>query len=332
MAKKRERFSAKKRVETKVTGFIDTAIDWGSVEKFEVENADALFLDIMPFVAGDNNPGFDEGLWAYECTYWVHKNFGANPRDGYVCPYMATRHSDKPTLKCPVCEHVSEQRRNPEANEDEIRGMTPKQRNLFVVRDPVNWGPEEFKVWDISYHLFYKMLEGVIRDLDEDEQDFAEFADPSAGFTLKLGLDERSFAGHKFYEVARAGFKKRKAQYTDAIVKDTPCLDGMIKILSYKELKAVLNAVPEDEAADDTEDVVMEDDADEEGDSTEAVTDKGVDTIINKPASKKPASKKPASKKPASKKPALAEPLTATVTGGSSEDLLADDEWDDWDE
>ena len=87
MAKKRERFSAKKRVETKVTGFIDTAIDWGSVEKFEIENADALFLDIMPFVTGVNNPGFDAGAWAYECTYWVHKNFGANPRDGYVCPW-----------------------------------------------------------------------------------------------------------------------------------------------------------------------------------------------------------------------------------------------------
>lgn len=311
MAKKRARFSAKKRIETKVTGFVDTAIDWGSNEKFEIESADALFLDILPFVAGKFNPGFAEGEWAYESTYWVHKNIGANPRDSYICPHMLTRNNPNvPTQRCPICEHLAEQRRNPDADEQELRDMGPKQRNLFVVRNPVEWGQGEFKVWDISYHLFYKMLEGVVRDLDEDEEDFANFADPTDGCTLKLGLDERSFAGHKFYEVARAGFKKRKSQYTDAIVDSTPCLDGMLKVLSYQELEAVLKSVPDEVAEDDTDDVVMEDE--EEDDSMDAVVDNGTE----EPTAEQPESEKP--------------PVPASVA--SSSDDADDDEWDDWDD
>lgn len=315
MAKKRARFSAKKRLETKVTGFVDTAIDWGSQEKFEIESADALFLDVMPFIAGQHNPGFSAGEWAFECTYWVHKNFGANPRDSYVCPYMLTRHSEGPTAKCPICEHIAEQRRNPDADEQAIRDMSPKQRNLFVVRNPVEWGENEFKVWDISYHLFYKMLEGVIRDLDEDEQQFEEFADPTNGSTLKLGLDERSFAGAKFYEVARASFKKRKSQYTDAVVEQTPCLDKMLKILSYKELQAVLVAEPEDESVEDADDVVNTDEAGD--DSTDAVVHKQT--------------KNSAARQPEPVTPPTPVPVADAVADDDDDDEV-DDEWNDWDD
>ena len=231
----RGRFSAKKRVDDglKNKGFVSRVLDLKGLDLFKIESDDSLYLDIALRQAGHNNPYTSAGDLSFERTYWMHRGLGPDGKDSVPC---AWKNEGKP---CPVCNHIKELRSSTDPDaEAQLKSLLPKERQLYLVRDVAN--DDKWKVWDISVHLFGKLLNGVINDLDDDEQDFAYFPDPESGYTLKVSLNEKSFAGNAFYEAFGVGFKKRKNNYTIEEMNKLPCLDDMIRPANYDDVATLL--------------------------------------------------------------------------------------------
>jgi len=242
----RKKVSAKDRAKKHTTGFERTSIQVpADTEMFKLDKAGTRRVDIIPFIAGAGNPWAEKGELHYERTFWVHRGIGPN-NDAYVCPAKTAK---KP---CPICEYRSELQKDPDANEDEIKSLAPKERQIFNVVDKAE--PEKgIQIWDISFYLFGKLLDAEVRNADEDE-DFDLFADPEEGSTLKLGVAEKSFAGATFYEVETIGFKPR-SELDEDLLEEALCLDDLVIVLPYDELKAIFLQVDDgdDEGDDDEE-------------------------------------------------------------------------------
>ena len=154
--------------------------------------------------------------------------------------------------KCPICEFRSKLAKDPDADEDQIRALAPKERQLFNVID-VNDRDKGVQLFEISYHLFGKTLDREIKNSDEDDK-YENFAELKDGFTLKLGLEEGHAGKASWFEVVSVNFKERKEDYDEDILEKTTCLDDILIIKGYDELKEIfLQTADSDEDEDDEE-------------------------------------------------------------------------------
>ncbi len=230
---KRKRFDSMSATQ-EPTGFRKTAVNIPDELVFKLDKAELTYLDVVAYMTKDNHPNLEAGELALERTYWVHSNIADNEMDRYICPAREPGSN----ARCPICERIKELERSGEMTSDELYKFAPRRRQLWSVRDTKTKDP--WKVWDVSYYLFGKVLNEAVRDLDDDEQEFRYFADTEEGYTLKLGVNEKSFRGNKFYEVASVGFKQRAKQYTEEQADKIPCLDDFLTIKSYDELASVI--------------------------------------------------------------------------------------------
>jgi hypothetical protein len=217
---------------------------------FKVKKAGIVRLDIIPFVAGKGNPFADEGCLHYERTYYVHSRIGPN-EVSVVCPKDTADTTGK-TGPCPVCELQRKLKLDPDADEKLVKSLWPKERQLFQVIDLDN-PSEGIQLWDVSYHLFGKLLDARIRDADPDDN-YHRFYHLSKGLSIKVGFVEESFGKHKFYKAETIDFKERREQYDESIIDKGWCLDELIKILSYDEIKAALDGEGGGSKKDDRDD------------------------------------------------------------------------------
>jgi len=209
--------------------------------KFFLGKPGTYRLDFMSYIAGKGNPRAEEGEAYFERTFFVHQGVGPN-QDWYLCP---ARTMKKP---CPICEHRSKLSADPEGDEQLIKSLAPKERQLWIVKDLLN-DPDSILIWEVSYHLFGRALKDKINNADEEDgYDF--FADPVDGFTLRVAL-QQSDRG-KWTETADIEFRPRKQKYDPEIVEEMPCLDDMIVATPYDKLKAVFLQTDEDQ--EDVED------------------------------------------------------------------------------
>ncbi len=207
---------------------------------FQIKSDKPLKLDILPYQVGKGNPFADQGTYHYERTFWVHRGIGPD-NASYVCP----RETSRGKLPCPICEHLQKLREDPEANEDLIMALKAKRRQLFNVID-VNNPDNGVMIWDISWHLFGQLLLENLEDEEfaADRKNWCEF---EGGQTLRLGLKEKTFNKQKFYEVSRIDFVDRKRDYNpDKMLDKVYCLDDVVKVLPYEELKKVFMQTGED--------------------------------------------------------------------------------------
>src|SRR3990167_806457 len=242
--RERKRVSARQRAETHKTGYERTSLNIGAdVPVFKLDRATPRRIDVIPYRVTGGNPCVEAGELSPERTYWTHRGIGAN-NDTFVCPAKTAK---KP---CPICEYRSKLQRDPDAAEDLIKDLAPKERQLWNVIDAEE--PEKgVQLWDVSFHLFGKLLDAEIRNADEgDEYEF--YADPMEGMTLKLGVAEKSFAGNTFYEVETIGFKRRREQYDEDVIDKAHPLDKLLIIPDYDKLKAVF--LQTDAGSEDDED------------------------------------------------------------------------------
>jgi hypothetical protein len=141
---------------------------------------------------------------------------------------------------CPICEHRARLAKDPEADENLVRDLGPKERQLWNVIDLDN--PDKgVQLWDISFHLFGKLLDDRIKNADEDD-DFDFFYEPKSedgGRTLRLGVSENNFAGRSYYEVTSIDFKPRKKDYDDEVLEQAQNLDEVLAIPEYAKLKSL---------------------------------------------------------------------------------------------
>jgi hypothetical protein len=195
------------------------------------------YLDILPYEAGKGNPYADPGTLHWERTFYVHRGVGPN-QEMVICPRMTRK------ARCPICEHRMKliQEAN-EENEELIRDLSPKQRQLFNVIDTKE--PDKgVQILDISYHLFGKLLDARIRNSDEDEG-WDRFFHLEDGFTLRVGFAEKSFGGFAYYEAESIDFKLRKEPYDEEILQKVYCLDDLLIELPYEQIRAMFLQIDE---------------------------------------------------------------------------------------
>ena len=231
--------AAKQRAEKHKTGFDNTAFEMPEDKKqFALKSDKAVRLDIIPYEVGEGNPWADKGNLHYERTYWVHRGIGVD-QTSYVC---LAKTCGEP---CPICEYRAKLAKDPDADEDLIRDLAPKERQLFNVINTKETN-KGVQIWDISFHLFGKRLDKEIQNSDEDDG-FEKFAELEGGFTLKCAVDEKSFSGKSFYEVSSINFKPRSEDYDEDILQETTCLDDILIIKDHDELKEIFLQTTDDD-------------------------------------------------------------------------------------
>jgi hypothetical protein len=241
----RERLSARNRAETHRSGYESSALNLPvDVKLFKLDKAGTRRIDIIPYHVGQGNPGpgADPGSLYFERTYFVHRSIGAD-QTTYVCPAKTAN------KRCPICEYRAKLVKDPDADEDEVKALAPKERQLWNVID-LDEPDEGIQVWDISYHLFGKLLDQYVKDADADE-DIEYYADPVDGKTLKLGVAEKSFGGRSYYEVLTIGFKDRKTKYDKSTIDAAFCLDDLVQVLPHDKLKAIFFQAEDEDVEDD---------------------------------------------------------------------------------
>lgn len=193
-------------------------------------------VNVVPYVAGKNNRDTEEGELDYEFTFWIHRIGDGDNNRNIVCPKKTY---GKP---CPICEQVEKLSRNYAENEDEIKALKAKQRELFNFVDPRD-EDQTIMVYDTSYFRgFGQMLDARLRNFDDDEEedDYKNFADVPGGKTLKIRFNEESYNNNKFYAPSSIDFLDRKEEMDDSIIDKAVCLDSCLKVLGYEEILKLL--------------------------------------------------------------------------------------------
>lgn len=248
--RERRKVSARRRVEghKKDSGSRYLRLPEG-INFFKVDKAGSRLIDVMPYIMKTNGRYADKGEPYWEKTFWIHRNVGSN-NDTVICPNKSAG------KKCPICEHRAAMTNNVDSDESELKELAPKERQVFLVRDlkDVERG---LQVWDMSPHLFGNLLESRIENADEDEEDdWDSFADLEQGSTLRLTFSEKTFGGNAkpFYEVSSIDLKSRKVQYKDSDIDEHPCLDDLLVIKDYDDLKKLFLMVDADDDSDEDDD------------------------------------------------------------------------------
>jgi len=237
--------------------------DGASLFKFDGEGT--YRIDILPYEVGSLNPNAKEGQYHWELSFYVHRGLGPD-NNSFVCP------SKTKGDRCPICEYVAKKARDPKADPDLLKDLAPKRRQLFNI---INLKEKEkgVQIWEYSFHLFGKALIKKLKHADE-EDDYGRFFHLEDGLSLRLGVEQKSFAGNSFFEVVDIEFKPRSEQYDESILDEVHCLDELLIIEPYDKLKKIFLQTP-------TGDDEMEEDEDEDEEYTP-----------KKSSSKKKASKK----------------------------------------
>ena len=192
-------------------------------------------LDIIPYkVSADNHPEVAEGELWYQRT--VFKHFGIGPEEkSFICPKTIGK-------RCPICEEHAKLRRDPDADEDTVNALRPKERELFNVID-LDDEDKGVQLWEFSYHLFGRILEEELRDGDESN---ASFSDLKGGKTLAVKFREKKIGKNKFVEAVNIEFEDREEDYDEDILEDAVDLDKALVVLEHDALQKEFLGMSED--------------------------------------------------------------------------------------
>lgn len=243
----RKRASARRRVETHDSGGGSKYIRLPEGYSFLQVKAGKYRLDFLSYEVkkgkGDDggNPYFEKGELAFERTFFVHRDVGPN-RDWHLC---AAKTLGQP---CPICEFRAKQARDPNADEEVLKELAPKERQLWIVKDLED--PDELHVMEYSYHLFGKQLDAKISASDE-EDGYEFFADPVDGMTVRVNFAQSDRG--KWVEATDIEFRPRRDKYDADIVEEQPDLDSLFIITPYDKLKRIFLQTEEEKEDDEEE-------------------------------------------------------------------------------
>ena len=231
--------STRKRRENAGKGFGASFLELPEgMEMFSLKSTKTAKVDIIPYEVGKGNPQADKGELYWERTFFVHRGIGPN-EDWLICP---ARTKKKP---CPICEFIAKLSKDPDAEEDEIKKLRPSKRMIMNVIDKLE-GDDVVRVWESSHAYFGRAMDEALEGAYEDDEDNMDaFCDPEDGYWLKLVVEE----GYqkRGYSVERVDFKSRKEDLDEDTLDAVACLDDILIIKSYEELKELLLGGEDDE-------------------------------------------------------------------------------------
>ena len=196
-------------------------------------------VDLIPYVAS-NHPYVDAGELTYERTFYVHAKVGPD-EESRICP----KYTHGGEGRCPICEYRTKLGKDPDADEEMVKALKHKRRQLFL---PYDHDDEEqgVQLWEYSHWNFGKHLEAYIEDSDEDEG-YDIFHDPDDGFTLRLGFSQETYGSNKYFESSSIRMlerKKAQIKKVHELLEHGISLDDLLIIPSYDELYALFNDEP----------------------------------------------------------------------------------------
>ncbi len=222
------------------------------VSVFSPPSDGKVWLDFLPYeVTDERHPDKEESLeiaipgtlW-YKRPFKTHRGVGVD-NDSVVCLASIGK-------KCPICEYRSKRVNEGDAGEKELKALKNSLRNLYVVI-PIDSKKyeEELHIWDMSWHLFQKMLNNELEEKDEYEV----FPDLEEGLTLRIRFDETTIGNSKpFGTTSRIDFEERDEAYNEKILDEVPNLDEVLNILSYKDLHAKFFEMEDEESPEEEQD------------------------------------------------------------------------------
>ena len=187
-----------------------------------------MSLDIVPYVVKSKchpTKGVKPGDIWWERLYWTHRNIGPQ-QETVICPSSF----GKP---CPVCEDFFRLQKDPHADDDVVKALRRKERQVFNAIDRMN-KEKGIQILDSSTFLFGDLLVEETRDPENEE--YALFWQLSGGFTLKLRFKEDKSGGFSSWKATRLDFAPRK-DLPESLLKKAVELDKVIECLGYDELK-----------------------------------------------------------------------------------------------
>lgn len=249
------------------------------VDFFKPQKPGIYHIDILPYrVTVNNNPQVSEGDVWFERTVYVH--FGEHL--AYICPRTIGK-------KCPICDHRFKLMKDPNADEELIKALKPKERQLFNVICLDDDEPK-IKIWEVSRFLFGEFLEEEIRNGDEENASFFFY---ECGKTLKVRFKQENLGDNTFLKTHRIDFLDRE-DYGADILKETIDLDKILIVLPYEELEKKFfefdesqddeeneNPVNDAEVVNDVEDVKNVNDAVDVKNVNDVVDVKNVNDVKN---------------------------------------------------
>ena len=210
------------------------------IKFFKIDKACTKKLDFIPYeVTAKNHPaGVEVGdLW-YQRTIWTHNGIGPEEK-AYLCLKTVGK-------KCPICDYAAQLQKDPKSDDELIKSLKAKERELFQVIDHDD-KDEAIQLWEYSYHLFGKLLEEEIRNAEPSEDYKAGFADLEGGSTLKIRFEKKTMGKNEFYEVKRIDFMERD-DLPESVLDDVLDLDEILNVLPYEKLEGIfLDTEPEPE-------------------------------------------------------------------------------------
>ena len=194
--------------------------------KFYTPKKGSRSIDILPYeVTVKNHPEQKKGELWYERTIFVHYNIGIDDKS-ILCPKTI----GKP---CPICEEMALMKKDKKADEDDVKALKPKERQIFNVRDPEE--PDELMIFESSYFTFGQQLEEEIR---EGKDDWAGFADLEGGYTLKVRFGEKKLGKNSFLTASRIDFEERDDLDED-ILEEVQDLDKILNVMNYEAIEKI---------------------------------------------------------------------------------------------
>jgi len=185
-------------------------------------------IDILPYFAGSQDPHKREGDSTYLVDLWAHQNIGPN-EDNFIC---LSKTYDKP---CPVCEHRAKLRRMEERTEEverDIEYCRPKRRTIYAIWDRDNES-KGVQVWEVAHFFMQANLMAIVRK--PRAGGYIAFSDPDKeegrhiSFKIEGARQQQKYTGFQLFE--------REEDIPDEILDQVPCLDELIQIPDYSEVK-----------------------------------------------------------------------------------------------
>jgi len=207
----------------------DYLIDDFKGDKWNAKDGNHL-IDIIPYLAGSQDPKLNEGDRSYMVDVYVHQKVGTN-EDSILCPSSNYRGT-----KCPICEYHAKMQQSKQFTDDELKALKPKRRVLYniICYDNPEQEAKGVQVWEASYHLTENEILGIARNRRGGGH--VAFADPDDGKSIDFYREGTGAAtrykGYMF--VDREG-----AVISDDDLDSAYCLDELLDIKGYDEINEI---------------------------------------------------------------------------------------------
>lgn len=196
-------------------------------------------IDILLWEAGDNYPNKNykvaKGDLAHVLDIWIHRGIGAN-EDSFICPSRNYEKDGRP-LPCPICEHINQLKKDPEADKDPlkkyIKDISPTRRAIYLIVCYDNDTEERkgVQIWDVAHFFMEKHLAEIShKPRVGGFVPYTHWDEGSQVYFKRKGTGQQSteFLAHQFLE--------RDYTIAEGILEQMPSLDQCIINASYETL------------------------------------------------------------------------------------------------